>query len=527
MPTEPLVSVIISTYNRPAKLDKAIESVVKQSHQNWELFVVDDCSPGEETQAVGKKWMEADKRITYIRAEKNHGYGNKPRNTGILASKGEYICYLDDDCEFLTRHIERLVAELVANKADVVYADQWLVTETGQRAEGIAMDFDGQYLLNKNFIDTNEVLHTREIIFAVGGWDETLPRFMDWNLWVRMMKWGAKFHHVVEKLSLYHISPDSTAVKHPVEMTRDPYYGTLFKPTFDPAGCFIYGPWLFEGTKEAKTVIYKQDETKENTWSATSLLDSETKPKVAVFTLSYDRLEYTKQFFKNAAETAGYEFDWFVLDQGSKDGSAEWLKATAQSANGGLIEKKHDFMTFRYLGLAEKNMGITGGSNKLVDEIQASGEYQIIIKVDNDCLFLTHDWLHTFVDLWKRNHRLYMSPYVEGLVQNPGGAQRVGYAYIGPYFVEVTQHIGGIFAFIDARAYKTWRWSDQFLHGNQDAEASQAFRSQGYMPMYLPLHRVQHCDGTEGQHAKFPEYFERRKKEKTQVYQPNTRKAGE
>lgn len=509
MDNQPLVSVIISTYNRPAKLDKAIESVVKQSYRNWELFVVDDCSPGEETQKVGKKWQEADPRIHYIRHEKNHGYGNKPRNTGILASKGEYICYLDDDCEFLTRHIERLVAEIQATKADVVYCDMWLVTPEGQRAEGIARDFDGQFLLHKNFIDTNEVLHTREIVFAVGGWDETLPRFMDWNLWVRMTKWGGKFHHVTEKLALYHISPDSTAVKHPVKQWKDPVMGMMFEPTFNPSGCKIYGPWLGDDWEEEK------------------------EPSVAIFTLSYDRLEYTKQVFKSMAESAGYGFGWYVLDQGSKDGSAEYLKSLMDGGDDTRAGKPWGWL--EKVELSPENLGITGGSNRLLDMIMkencttlVNGEvvenpyprkHQIIIKVDNDCLFLTEGWLATIVDLWQRNHRLYVSPYVEGLVQNPGGAHRVGYGHIGDYFVEVTQHIGGIFAAIDARAYKDFRWQDQFLHGNQDAEASMAFRKQGYMPLYLPLHRVQHCDGTEGQHEKFPEYFERRKIEKTQVYQ--------
>lgn len=499
MHQDPLVSVIISTYNRPVKLDRAIESVVKQSHRNFELIIVDDCSPGEETKEVAAKWVKADPRIKYIRHAVNHGYGNKPRNTGILASKGDFICYLDDDCEFLTRHIERLLAELQATKSDVVYGDMWLVGPDGQRGEGIAKDFDGQFLMNKNFIDTNEVLHTRAIVFAIGGWDETLPRFMDWNLWVRMTKWGAKFHHVTEKVALYHLSPDSTAVKHPVNQWRDPVMGMMFEPTFNPSGCKIFLPYLMEEGAN--------DESRE-------YASAEGMPRVAVFTMSYDRLEYTKQLFKTIHETAGYPLDWYVLDQGSKDGSAEWLKE--QSDKSGQI---------KLLDLHEDNMGITGGSNRLLDEIkmveQNEGfKYQIIIKIDNDCKFLTQDWLATIVDLWQRNHRLYISPYVEGLVQNPGGAHRVGFGKIGDYSVEVTQHIGGIFAAIDARAYDSFRWADQFLHGNQDAEASAAFRTLGYMPLYLPIHRIQHIDGTEGQHEKFPEYFERRKVEKTQVYQP-------
>lgn len=478
-----LVSIIISTYNRPKELKRAIQSVLKQTYRNWELIVVDDKSPYDWEEV--KKTLPQDPRIQYLQLEKNHGKDTKPKNAGILASKGELIGYLDDDNEFTPSHISRLVSELEHSGADVAYCEMWIVDPQGNRGEGISMDFDAQFLLNRNFIDTSMMIHKRDIVFAVGGWDETLPRFVDWNLAVRMMKWGAKFWHVREKLTLYHLSPDNSATKYPVKTTRDPYYGILFEPTFDPAGCPIFLPYLGERTQE-------------------------TEPRVAIFTMSYDRLEYTSQIFKWMDETAEYPFDWYILDQGSKDGSREFLEGL-EHGNVGKIRFKH---------FSPENLGITLGSNKLLDDIfGVGGKYQLIIKVDNDCKFMTKGWLDTIVDLWKRNHKLYMSPYVEGLVHSPGGAQRVGYAYIGPYMVEVTQHIGGIFAAIDGRAYESFRWTDQFLHGNQDMEASMAFRKLGYMPMYLPLHRVQHCDGTEGQHEKFPEYFERRKQEKTQVYE--------
>lgn len=480
-----LVSIITSTFERPLALRRAIESVLKQTYQNWEMIIVDDYSSSYDFHMLQKDFSD-EPRLRFIQLEKNHGKDTKPKNTGIIASRGDLICYLDDDCEFGVHHISRLVGEIQVSGADVVYCDMTLVDPQGNRGPGIAMDFDAQYLLKKNFIDTNMVLHTREIVFSVGGWDETLPRFVDWNLWVRMMKWGAKFHHVPEKLTLYHISPNNSAVKHPVPTHRDPYFGVLFEPTFDPAGCKIFLQYLYDG---------KDDE----------IVNREAFPNVAIFTLSYDRLEYTSRIFKSMKDTAGYPFDWYVIDQGSKDGSAEFLED--------LFEKDDQFVGFKK---SEKNLGITGGSNECIDAIARSHKnYQIIIKIDNDCAFTTMGWLETVVDLWKRNHKLYTSPYVEGLVHNPGGAQRVGYAHIGPYFVEVTQHIGGIFAAIDARAYREFRWKDQFLHGNQDMEASMAFRKQGFMPMYFPVHRVQHVDGTEGQQEKFPEYFERRKQEKT------------
>lgn len=110
---------------------------------------------------------------------------------------------------------------------------------------------------------------------------------------------------------------------------------------------------------------------------------------------------------------------------------------------------------------------------------------------------------------------LYISPYVEGLVHNPGGADRVGYGMIGNEMVEVTQHIGGICAAISAKAYKNFHWEDNVLHGNQDLEASQAFAKQGYMPCYYPKHIICHRDTTVGQWDKYKTYFDRRVKEKT------------
>jgi hypothetical protein len=81
---------------------------------------------------------------------------------------------------------------------------------------------------------------------------------------------------------------------------------------------------------------------------------------------------------------------------------------------------------------------------------------------------------------------LYMSPYVEGLRDNPGGALRKGFGKVGLEYVEVTNHIGGIFAFISAKAYDDFRWTDEMKHGNQDVEASAYFRELGYMPCYYP-----------------------------------------
>lgn len=474
----PTVSVVMSTFNRAEKqLPRAIQSVIDQTYTDWELIIVDDCST-DNTLEVVHNFSQKDKRVIYALTEKNSGSDTHPKNVGVMKSRGKYICYLDDDCEFLPHHLDILVRKLDKDPTiDVVYCDMQILDEDHPEMKpqpAIAKDPDAQFLFRRNHIDTSEVMHRRDAIFIVGGWDETLPKFVDWNLWVRMTKWGCKFERVGIAATNYYVHSNRKSNRVQTRTWVDQATGmTMFEPTFDPAGCYIYLPYLGNDRQ------------------------AELNPLVAVFTITYDRIEYTKRMRKSMKESTKYPFSWFVFDNGSKDGTNQWLHLETPYSAGSITNK-----------------GLTYASNFLIDRIVKDQEYQIIIKVDNDCEFMTKRWLESIVDLWKRNHMLYVSPYVEGLVHNPGGAVRVGQAFLGPYYVEVTEHIGGIFAAIDAHAYKKFRWTDQFLHGNQDREASMAFVKQNYMPCYLPMHRVCHMDGTSKQQEVYPEYFERRKKEK-------------
>jgi GT2 family glycosyltransferase len=93
----PLFSIILTTYNRSQFLPRAINSVLQQTFTDFELIIVDDHST-DNTQHVVTEFN--DKRITYIRLDHNQGVSTA-RNTGITQAKGEYLCFLDDDDEYL------------------------------------------------------------------------------------------------------------------------------------------------------------------------------------------------------------------------------------------------------------------------------------------------------------------------------------------------------------------------------------------------------------------------------------------
>lgn len=140
------------------------------------------------------------------------------------------------------------------------------------------------------------------------------------------------------------------------------------------------------------------------------------------------------------------------------------------------------------------------------------------MKVDNDCLFLTHEWLEKMVELWGANRRMALSPYVQGLRDNPGGAPRIGYGELCGELIGITRHLGGISHFVGADAYDLFRWDEtQPLHGIQDLEFSNFLLKNGWQMGYLENYFVEHIDGTDGQAKRYPEYFERRKQEKVTI----------
>jgi glycosyltransferase involved in cell wall biosynthesis len=469
-----MISVIISTYNRAQRLKKAIESVLNQTYQDFEIIVVDDKST-DNTKEVLESFK--DPRISVIYRKRNSGCDVVPKNQGIMAAKGEYIAFLDDDNIYRPDHLAVLRQAMKEDeRLDLVYGDRWIVDETGtvKPQLGMTSDFDPPTLMKRNFIDTSDVLVKRQALIDVGGFDETVKKYVDWNVYVRMLKTGKRFKHVPVVITDYHLHPGMKSVK---VKTKGDAPG-VFVPEWDPYDCEIELPYL------EKVIV---------------------PPKVAIFSITYDRLEYTKKSFESLRKTAKYPYDHFIVDNGSTDGTVEWLK------------KNYENVIYN-----DKNYGISKASNQAIDLIK-KGDYRIIVKWDNDCMGLTPGWLDRMVNIWKANHRMALSCYVQGLVDHPGGAPRLGYGMLKGELVGITKHLGGICCFADADAYNTFRWDeDSFLHGVQDMEFSQYLAFHGFSMGYLENYFVSHGPkDTSQQKIDYPEYFERRIKEKQTRYEKN------
>lgn len=180
----PLVSIIMPSWNRAFTIGEAIQSVLEQSYDNWELLIADDASEDRTAEVVRKF---DDPRIRYMKFLKSNGAG--ARNKALRFARGEYIAYLDSDNIWHPLFLSMMIRQLQANPALAMAYSAYLDTEI----EGATVElrtisrpaFRAIPLSSKNFVDLNTVVHHRRLYDWMGGFDETLPRLQDWDLALR------------------------------------------------------------------------------------------------------------------------------------------------------------------------------------------------------------------------------------------------------------------------------------------------------------------------------------------------------
>ena len=187
----PLVSIILPTYNRQELLKEAVKSVINQYYENWELIIIND--GGEVPQ------LPEDTRIRIINNDSNYGPSNA-RNIGLRVCKGRYVAYLDDDDEWYANHLRELVAYCLNSGSCAAYTishqveqrelvnDNWL-TVTAHIPWN--MDFNPQQAINGNWTPSICVMHERFILDEVGLFNEEYRVLEDWDMWLRI---GVKYH---------------------------------------------------------------------------------------------------------------------------------------------------------------------------------------------------------------------------------------------------------------------------------------------------------------------------------------------
>lgn len=200
------VSVVIPTYNRARLLQRALASVITQTHESLEIIVVDDGSTDHTRDVV---MAVADPRLVYIRQPARSG-ASAARNTGLRAAQGQYVAFLDSDDEWFPTKVKRQLE--VFNRSPsttaLVYTGAVYVhSHMGERVR--TPRYRGRVmrrLLRRNFVvgSTSASIVRRDVLNEIGGFDETLDALQDFDLWVRIARLYC-FDFVAETLVRIHM----------------------------------------------------------------------------------------------------------------------------------------------------------------------------------------------------------------------------------------------------------------------------------------------------------------------------------
>lgn len=184
----PKVSVLTPTFNRPAYLKETIRSVIGQRMRDWEMLIVND--GGEDVRVIVED--ADDPRIRYFNRTENRGKA-ACLNFALERARGAYIAYIDDDDIWYPNHLEVLAAGLDADTGvDVVYSDLYAVQFLKDEASGrrfpihkfiqVSRDFNRDFMFYFNHTLHVSLMHRKQLVFDVGGYDETITVLIDWNI---------------------------------------------------------------------------------------------------------------------------------------------------------------------------------------------------------------------------------------------------------------------------------------------------------------------------------------------------------
>jgi glycosyltransferase involved in cell wall biosynthesis len=198
-----LVSIILPTYNGKDFLKKSIESCLKQSYQNIELIIVNDCSTDSTEEII---LSYADSRIKYIKNETNQRLP-KSLNIGFKNASGDYLTWTSDDNYFDENAIAKMALALEEQKVDLVCAPYFTIDNneliTGERTVGKQSDVLIDNVVKACF------LYKKEVHQKLNGYNPALFLVEDYDFWIRASFENFKFHQLNEKLYYYRFHDNS------------------------------------------------------------------------------------------------------------------------------------------------------------------------------------------------------------------------------------------------------------------------------------------------------------------------------
>jgi glycosyltransferase involved in cell wall biosynthesis len=216
----PLVSIVIPAYNAERTIVTALESVIRQSSQDFEVILCDDGST-DQTVESAKNVLSGigNQRRSRILSLGGRGAA-AARNAGVRAARGELVAFLDDDDRWEPEKLARCVGAIQSQGLDLVcHAEVW-EWEDGRRRLRVYSDLFNTRIapltsiIRNNPLSTSAVMVRRTRLMAAGLFDESLPSAEDFDLWLRLsILPELKIGFIDEPLGVYAVRSGSESSK--------------------------------------------------------------------------------------------------------------------------------------------------------------------------------------------------------------------------------------------------------------------------------------------------------------------------
>jgi len=209
-----LISIVLPCYNGEKHVASAIKSCLNQTHKNFELIIVNDCST-DKTLDIVNLFAEKDKRIKII----NNGINKKlpsSLNIGHKQAKGEFITWTSDDNVLKTNFLEKLLNGIIEKNVDIIYSNYDVISEEGN-LKRIHKTGPTEHILFGNKIGAS-FLYKKEMFYELSGYDESLFLLEDYVFCLRASM-TFKLHHLDMVLYQYRLHPESLTAN--IDLKKD------------------------------------------------------------------------------------------------------------------------------------------------------------------------------------------------------------------------------------------------------------------------------------------------------------------
>ena len=394
---EPKISILVPVYNTPETfLRQMIESVQKQTYENWELCIANANPGNEQVKSILKEYTESDARVKVTDVPENEGIAQNT-NKALKIAEGAFIGLLDHDDVLAENALYEVVKEL--NKVvdtDVIYTDEDKVSTAMDEyfSPNFKPDFNLDMLRSNNYF-CHFFVAKKELIEAVGGFRGEYNGAQDYDLFLRCIEKAERIGHIPKILYHWRVHQESTA---------DNPLSKMY--------AYDAGQKAIEQHLKRCGVMAKVSKT-ENLGFYRVKYQQEGKPLVSILIPNKDQKETLDQCLKSIEEHTDYEnYEIIIIENNSTEKETFEYYKRIRNPKIRVIEWKDEF---NYSAI--NNYGVRN----------AKGEYLLFL--NNDIEVIHSDWLREMLSNCQREEvgavgvKLY---YPDNTVQHAGVIVGIG-----------------------------------------------------------------------------------------------------